>query len=196
MTANALPKSVEEMTDIIDIEGLWHSSFVTQLKSALIILGVLLAVALLLYGIKKIYLHYKNKRAGLMLTPDARALKDLKQLTKAGFLEARSWDLYYFSLDEILRRYINDRFNFNILDKTYEEIKNSLHNPQTGKSFVSGLSNHVSRQMQEFWAKAQFIKFAKQVTTGESCAADYKFVEQFVLTTKEEIKGPEEKQKK
>jgi len=181
-----LPQSVEEMTDIIDIEGILHSSTVSMLKTALIIFIVVIVVLALSYILIKLWKKWQQRRLEELLSPDERALRNLADLRKVKHIENSKWPLFYFSLDEILRRYIFARFDCDVLDKTYEEIKVMLSKKGTHNSFLDYARIKDIKNLSQFWERAQLIKFAKIPSTVDDCQKDFEMVKGFVVQSKEE----------
>ncbi|MBU0505023.1 hypothetical protein KJ708_03430 [bacterium] len=168
-----IPESIDQMTDIIDIEGIVHSPWLSFLKTALVIAVLLFVVALVSYIIWKIVKKIKAKKEALYISPDEEALSGLSRIKNKKYLEQNQWQYYYFDLDEVLRRYIFRRFHVDVLDKTFEEIR-----------FIEKKNVHL-KSFRDFWSRAQMIKFAKRPSTPDDCEKDFKVVRDFVLRTKE-----------
>jgi hypothetical protein len=168
-----IPESIEQMTDIIDIEGIIHSPWLSFVKTALVIIVLLAVLILISYIIWKLVKRYKAKKAAVVLSPDEEALSGLKSLKNKKYTEQSLWHAYYFDLDEVLRRYIYRRFHVDVLDKTFEEIR-----------LIERKSVHL-KGFRDFWSRAQMIKFAKMPATVDDCEKDFKVVRDFVIRTKE-----------
>ena len=145
-----LPQSVEEMTDIIDIEGILHSSTVSMLKTALIIFIVVIVVLALSYILIKLWKKWQQRRLEELLSPDERALRNLADLRKVKHIENSKWPLFYFSLDEILRRYIFARFDCDVLDRRTKKSKLCLAKKELTTPFSTMLASKTSKTYLSF----------------------------------------------
>lgn len=170
----ALPQSVEEMQDIVDIEGLVHSSLPDFIYKILIVFLVLAVFAGLFFLIRKIIRNKKEKK--IFLTPDQKALQALEKLRKSDCIPNKSWNQFYFLLDEILRHYLHDAFHLDVLDKTFEELKASA------QQLIQIQDSKFEKMILEFWQRAQFIKFAKQDSNENLAIQDLAAILQFVKT--------------
>jgi len=172
-----LPKSVDEMKDILDIEGIFFSSLPDTLRLIIIIVLILIALSLFFIIAKKIS-KLLAKRGEELLSPEERALRYLAGLKKKKMIEQKQWRPFYFLLDEIFRRYLFEKFSFDVLDKTFEELKIQM----------DMFSKHLLRNeiviLNQFWARAQMAKFAGQSATPDDAENDYGFVKDLVERTK------------
>lgn len=169
-----LPQSADDMTDILDIEGVLPDPWAALIR-AFLFAAVFLAFGLLAFLlVKKII---KSVSAGIKkpLSPEEKALQALKRLMQKNYVDQKQWRAFYFSLDEIFRHYLFEKFGLDVLDKTFEELKNDTAClPET-------FSDGATRQVWEFWERAQMAKFARQELTVEQAQADYAFVEGLVM---------------
>lgn len=173
--SDSLPQSVEEMQDILDIEEIVRSSWPDLIYKTLMVLFILAVIAGLIFLIRKIV--KKKKAAEIFLSPDQKALQALEKLKKSEYISNKSWNQFYFSLDEILRRYLHEAFHLDVLDKTFEELKSFV--PQIAQIHGGSFEKIIS----EFWQRAQFIKFAKQDSDENLAAKDLAAIFQFVKVT-------------
>lgn len=169
-----LPQSVEEMQDIIDIAGIVRSSVPHLIYTILIVFLILAALTGLFFLIRKIIRNKKS--AEIFLLPDQKALKALDQLRKSDYISNKLWNQFYFSLDEILRRYLHEAFHLDVLDKTFEELKDFT------KQIAQIHDGKFEKMILEFWHRAQFIKFAKQDSNENLAFQDLAAISQFVKT--------------
>jgi hypothetical protein len=170
-----LPQDVSEMQDIIDIDGIVQTHLPDILQGALLVLGAVLAIVLLVWILRRV----SRRRQSLQknMAPDLRALQDLHRLKKRALIKNEEWPELYFSLDHILRTYITDGFDVDLIDKTHAELKDVV--PDVEK--VS--SQHV-QAIVSFWDRAELIKFAKQTVGGDVAVKDFELVEELVRSTK------------
>jgi len=172
----SLPNSVNEMKDIIDIEGLFFSSLPTIVKIAVIIVVISLLAAFLLYILKKIARHFAKDKFS-HLSPEERAMAYLEALKKKKLIGQKEWRSFYFLLDEIFRRYLTEKFDFDVLDKTFEELKTNM------KTYSKLLMKTEFDHLSQFWQRAQMTKFAAQTSSAELAEADFGFVRGIVERT-------------
>ncbi|EKD51141.1 MAG: hypothetical protein ACD_62C00335G0003 [uncultured bacterium] len=179
-----LPKSIAEMQDIIDIESIVRSAYPGWIKLIIMILLAMFFCAALIWAIRKLWKRFGGPDSAVVMTIEQLALKDLAKLKKKQWPEQNKWPLYYFELDEILRRYIQLRFGFDLLDKTYEQIRSLLKSGAAAPEFLQLPSVTIS-ELKVFWEGAQLIKFAKMPGTVADCEKDFMMVKIFVETTKQ-----------
>lgn len=115
----------------------------------------LLALAALAWLGYRLYLKYRRYREQLSapLPPWEEALKALDAVPAAEWLDKGLTKLYYFTLSEITKRYLERRFDFNALEQTTTEISQNLKAIKSPHrdGFVS------------FLARADMVKYAKSV---------------------------------
>lgn len=171
-----LPQSVDEMKDIIEISGIHASPYADWLRFLLFSL-VAFVILLLLFFIFR-YLYRKIKNRLIRISPEEKAETDLRDLIKKDFVRQGRLPFYYFRLDEIFRTYMKQKFNVDVLEKTFEELKQDL-NP-----LKSYFSDSQMPDLLSFWERAQLAKFAKVGSSEQQSKVDYKFVREFVRRTK------------
>lgn len=172
-----LPKSVNEMKDILDIEGIFFSSFPGTLKIIFITLIILFVTGLIIYILKKIAQRLAKNRDAL-LSPEEQALKYLGALKKENFIAQGEWRSFYFLLDEIFRRYLFEKFDYDVLDRTFEELKSKLD------MFKNHLKHQEIEFLNDFWGRAQMSKFAAETAQVDLAEKDFGFVRGVVERTK------------
>jgi len=84
------------------------------------------------------------------LPADFVALKELGALDNAGFLDAGEFKRYYTELTEIMRRYLEDRFDIDAMDRTTDEILD----------IIAAAGECVNR-LEELLRESDLVKFAK-----------------------------------
>jgi len=171
----SLPNSVEEMTDIIDIVGISPSPWFNVIKWSLVILLVFLLLWLVIMVLRRIS---KRKKEAVSLSPKQRAVKSLDLLNKADLISKRSWQKYYFTLDIIFRRYVYEEFDYDVLDRTVEELKVKL--PEV----YSKVPNIDLDWYKQFLERIQLIKFAQESSSADDCQQDYEQVSKFIKRVK------------
>lgn len=169
--------SVDEMADILPVEDfLWGNEWFWLIRG-LEILAMLFGV-LFLAGLGWILWHWfkKNKKR---IPPDEYALAQLSDLERMDLSRPTRVMEFYSGLSETLRHYIEDHLKINFIDKTEEEI---LSHPEWFKSL--GVVESEWQNMAEFWARGQKVKFAAESVTQDEGRSDFKFVKNFVESTR------------
>jgi len=111
----------------------------------------------------------------VVVPPWEKALQDLKQLQQlfgTGKIEAR---MYYFQLSEIIRTYLEKRFNIPLLESTTQEIQTSL--PE------ECLNGTPKNKFLEFLNRSDLIKFAKLAPEKNNIDADWQMALDIVQNT-------------
>lgn len=184
---DSLPNSVQDMTDILDIEGLIHTDLPHVIMVVLYAILAILAVVAFFFIVKKIVNKFKSKSQFHLLPADEQALIELERLKKKEWIETKKWQEFYFALDEIFRRYLYRAFQYDVMDKTFEELKAKMN--QFSKLCTQ---NDVS-EMEKFWSRSQLIKFAKQDSATQEAELDFHFVKEFIVSTRMNMEKDERK---
>lgn len=151
------------------------------LGGGLVLLGI---IYLLLKYIKE---HYRSKVAAGM-EPEAEkvepahliALRRLDGLKQDNLLEAGEFKLFYDRLSEIVREYMENRFQFRALEMTTEEFLSNLGN----KDF---LNLAQKKAVAEFLQYSDLVKFAKHQPLKEDGERALGIIYRLIEETKEEI---------
>lgn len=110
--------SSSHMDEFYDIYGIWHVPWwqLPLVKNILWMLAAVLLISLIVYIIKK----FANRKKPL--TPWQVALRDLAILGTPDMLNERSSKIFYIRLTTIVKKYLCDRYGFDIYGKTDREI--------------------------------------------------------------------------
>ncbi len=162
------------MTDIHDIKPLEilaaDGSLLVYLLGAVLTLAIIGAA---IYYWKK---HRKHKR-----TPDAIPILPhetaLRLLDALGDVENMDGKAFYFSLSNILRTYIQARYNINALEMTTEEL--------IPKIDILGLSREMHQELKDLLRSTDPVKFAGVPAAAGKMRQDLVFVRTFVEQAKE-----------
>lgn len=159
--------------DIRDIKALEKtpSHFLAML------VGTALAVIAVALGV---FLYRRRKPKALDIErspPHEEALKRLDELVLPNGSDAIALKRYYFSLSEIIRSYVEDRYGFRATDMTSEEIIRSLRSnfsfPEAQKpTFI------------EFLKETDIVKFTDFYPANEAITTAKERVRNFVFQTK------------
>lgn len=176
-------RTTGEETDILDVEApLADPRFPIWIYVLLAILGVALLVLL------GWFLHKKFRKPGEvpLLPPYEEAVLALTELRRKNYLAAGEQGDYFMNLGFIIRRYIERRFEADILDATTTELKQRM-------SHVAGLTQAYKESVVTLAVETEPVKFAKMKLDGERCSFWDEWADRLLEDTKPR---PEETQKK
>ena len=118
-----LPKSIEEMQDILEVKDLlkWDLTWAY-------LLGLALLSVLLFFLIRKFIKYLKNPRPLLVppKSPTDRALIALDQLVARRLIEKNQIRQFYFEFSEIFRRFLEEEWKIPAIEATERELKVQL----------------------------------------------------------------------
>ena len=130
-----------------------------------VITGIILVLAVLGYLIWRWYTRRKARQLGIgdyeiPLEPaDIIALRRINQLQKSGLLKEKRYKEWYTGLSEILREYIENRFdNIEALEMTTTELL---------PYFSELMADDESIEAKKFLSVADLVKFAKHKPENE-----------------------------
>jgi len=105
------------------------------------------------------------------------ALRSLDALNEEKVWQRGELKEYYSRLTEVVRRYIEDRFQIPAMESTSDDIIDA---------FRSGglLTNELKNDLFDTLVRADFVKFAKATTLADENEESMKFAYNFVLKTK------------
>lgn len=176
--ASVLP---EDMTDINDLKpAVEYPNFLP-----LIIAGILVASGILTYGAIWLIKRYRKLKA--IATPPVppwiEALAALENIPVSEWIEKGMVKRYYYTLSEILKRYLERRFTFNALEQTTTEI---VYQMKTQKV-------PLRDDFSIFFTRADLVKYAKLIPPAEelqgAAARVRSLVEQTTPTTEEKAQS-------
>lgn len=165
-----------DMTDIKDVKDVVEYLVKDKGKlKILMVLGSLAAAALvlLLFLRKK-----KEKDAPPPVPAHIKALEALDALAASDLLEKSLFKEYFSALSDILRRYIEDRFDLRAPEQTTEEFLNILRqDPQ--------FTYEQREMLRGFLNECDMIKFAKQESSLAAAKDASEKTRAFIEATKE-----------
>jgi hypothetical protein len=167
--ASVLPPGMKDINDLKPAETfpnllLW------------IVPGILLLAAGLAYAGSRLVRRFRRIRelAASPLPPWEQALAALDELPWREWLEAGQVKRFYYALSQVLKRYIERRFEFNAVEQTTTEILASM------RACKTPMRNEVGA----FLTRSDFVKYAKTVPPDEEARSAVTQVRDFVLKTK------------
>jgi hypothetical protein len=171
--------SVKADSTIHDIRGVYRMplSFRETIPWMLALAGVWL----LIWVILRVLRNRKIRPAGQVLKArrepaDVIAIRELEKLK-----DEKPWlnnriKLYYIRISEILRTYLEDRYQIQAMEQTTDEIMSALKPLQIGTSEFS--------QLNEILKLSDLVKFAKVIPDTEENAVQVDRAVEFVKNTK------------
>ncbi|MFI3261855.1 MAG: hypothetical protein R3Y26_02980 [Rikenellaceae bacterium] len=139
---------------------------------ALLILIIILAIA---------YYFYKRRKGSIFSAkpqepPHITAIKELEKLHDKKLWQNEKHKLYYSCLTDILRQYIDGRYDVNAMEMTSDEILADL------KSLVE--QKHEYDKLSDLLKMADLVKFAKFIPETDENEVYYNVAYYFVENTK------------
>ncbi|NLG39164.1 MAG: hypothetical protein GX545_04485 [Fibrobacter sp.] len=152
-------RTTGEETDILEAEGpITDPRMPTWVWVFLIILGVLLLIVLGWFLHKK----WSKKEKAVLLPPYEEAVLAFKELQERHLLEQEEQAEYFTVLGLIIRRYIQRRFDVEILDATLTELRQRM-------AHVKGLPQAYKESVVLFSEETETVKFAKMKIEKDRC---------------------------
>lgn len=119
---------------------------------ALLVGGMLAYVIWRLKNNKPILRRIRNKRS---LAPHKVAMQRIEQIKEEKIWQSEDSKEYYTRLTDALRNYLRERYGFNAMEMTSEEIISKLQEVNDEESIA---------EMRELFRTADLVKFAKYIT--------------------------------
>jgi hypothetical protein len=167
--ASVLPGEMKDINDLKPAEAfpnlwLW------------LVPGILLLAAGLVYAGSRLIRRFRRIReiAASPLPPWEQALAALDELPWQEWLAAGQIKRFYYALSQVLKRYIERRFEFNAVEQTTTEILASMRACRTPMRDEAG----------QFLTRSDFVKYARTVPPDEEARAAIAQVRDFVMKTK------------
>lgn len=114
---------------------------------------------------------------GTRLLPWERAWNRLRELQNRHYLEEGRFKEFYSELSDILRIYIEDRFDIHAPDMTTEEFLGNL-------KYSAVLTGQNKKDVSDFLTHCDMVKFAKYESTMETAMRSLDVVQSLVEQTK------------
>ena len=173
--ASVLPREMKDINDLKPAETfpnpwLW------------IVPGILLLAAGLLYAGSRLVRRFRRIRelAASPLPPWEQALAALDELPWQEWLAAGQVKRFYYALSQVLKRYIERRFEFNAVEQTTTEILASMRACRTP----------MRDEVGPFLTRSDFVKYAKTVPPDDEARSAIAQVRDFVMKTKPSEPAP------
>ncbi len=154
LTVRTVP--VDTTKDIRDLKP--PMSIPISLAEILTAVGIAAAVLLLAYGVYRYWKRRARRATGTEYVPPPRPAHEIALEELALVKEKKLWQRglikeYYSEVTEVLRRYIENRWQVRALEETTDEILTGL----TG----TGIAGDLLRSVEKGLRRADLVKFAK-----------------------------------
>jgi len=154
---------IDEKTGLYENYGLWHVPFwQTETFYFIIKITLVIATVIVCIALYKLYAAYKKRKK---LPAWQCAVHDLQKLHDAqqhSFVEAKE---FYASLGSIVKIYLHNRFGYDVLSKTDDEVVEYLQKRQ--------MENELIEDVRALLQGSIFIKFANGAAAQEQMNNDY-----------------------
>lgn len=171
-------KSAEAKRDIREIAG--PIGFPIQIPWY-----VWAVLALIVLGAGIAFFLFKRKKTQSIFVPPRPAhevaYEALNALKQKEYLRRKEHKLYYIELSDIVRRYLENRFNLRAPEMTTEEFLNSV------KDNKALMLEHKSL-LRDFLFACDLVKFAKYEPAEKEADSSFESAKRLIDQTKEEIK--------
>ncbi len=156
--------------------------FYVYIVGSIVIIIIIASIIYLLFIIAK----RKAKGINIYEPEDIKALKELKDLDNKMNLKKLSATQYYFSLTQIYKKYLTDRFELPILEMTTTDIKKHIN-----EKMIPNYKDIIT-----FLNYSDYIKFAKLYSDTEDSSRDIQFCEKYIKKYGSKEKELEERKEK
>ncbi len=144
---------------------IWSNPWVQGVAIALVILGI---GALLSY-----FFFYRKKSA---ISSWEWARRELNKLAARDYLTKEDYKNFYFSITQLLKKYLHKRYQWNTEDKTDDELIEFLQ----GHGFDGMLLERLKKMLQG----AVWVKFANEAALRTQIETDRQIVTTIIEQTK------------
>lgn len=195
LTLKVLPVKVDSLTTIHDLKPIAEAPFFFSdyLPEFLVDYWwlILLVILLIATGVYAYFKWFKKgelplKKKVKVIPPYDEAIMKLTQLKSEHLWEAGQEKEYFTRLTDILRNYIDRRFEINAMEMTSRQIIEVLRKNEE--------TMPVNEQLSKILEMADFVKFAKMRPLPEDNEVAYQRALNFVNETKPVEIVPEEKE--
>lgn len=188
VTVNTVPvdttQPIKPIKAPLEVPYTWQE-FIYYIVAALLLIA-LIAVAIVLWK------RYKNKKPAVVERPKPKdpphvwAKKELKKLEEEKLWQKDEVKLYYSRLTDIVRLYLEYRFNWLALESTTEEIAAEIDKYE--------INDVAKKLLLDTLRSADLVKFAKMLPAPDANSKAMESAKNFVdVTAQTEVKTEEKK---
>jgi len=162
ITVVPVKRTPSDIDDIRDIKNVIYLKNYIWLYILIVI--IILVAGILLYIYAKKYLKQPVKEIFVKpetpKPPHIIALKKIEALKNKNYLKEKKYKIFYFELNEILREYLNKRYEIKTLERTSFEIMRDLK-----KVIDNQKEKDLLKNFDKFFQNTDRVKFAKYKPT-------------------------------
>ena len=178
---NVMSVSTDQNSEIKDIKRPLEAEY--EIKDFLIWIILLLTIILIVYLLKKYIFnkkeHVEKKIIKTIIPPHIIALKELNNIEKKELWQSGKIKQYHSRISEILRKYMEHRFNFIALELTTDEILLNIKNTISREEYI---------ELKQILQRADLAKFAKNKPNNQENKQSMELAKRFVDKTKKSEK--------
>ena len=154
---------INEKTGLYENYGLWHVPF-WQTETFYFVLKICAVVSafILFVWLYKAYVAYKKRKKVPAWDAALRDLTELKKIQKLSLMQPKE---FYLSASFILKTYLCDRFGYDLLSKTDDEVVCYLQDKNADAQLIEDVRALLQGSI--------VIKFAKAHAAQEQINHDY-----------------------
>ena len=176
---NVLSLDIDANSELKDIKGPLDDNIGWSDIWPWLVLALLILLSIFIY---KKYFNKKKKtvvvKKNIQTPAHVLALNALKKLENKKLIDKKDIKEYYSSISEIIRRYIENRFNFPALELTTYEILNII---------TAIIKKEESISLKNILEISDLVKFAKKIPDQNENIKNLNLATDFVKKTKKEI---------
>ncbi|MFT4753204.1 MAG: hypothetical protein ACI85Q_000742 [Salibacteraceae bacterium] len=182
-------KGFIDIVEPIELPMNWKEYIQAYYHYALIAIGIIMALAILAYLLGSSPKRTDDTISKIVIPAHVTALERLAQLQSESLWQMGAVKAYHIQVSDIVREYIENRFEIPVKESTTDEIKHLLK--------ITRMEKSLRAEIIESLRISDLVKFAKSIPVAEeneSCLATaYKLVESTKMeeTPKLEEKGNE-----
>mgnify|MGYP001238562293 FL=1 len=176
---NVLSLDIDANSELKDIKGPLDDNIGWSDIWPWLVLALLILLSIFIY---KKYFNKKKKtvvvKKNIQTPAHVLALNALKKLENKKLIDKKDIKEYYSSISEIIRRYIENRFNFPALELTTYEILDII---------TANIKKEESISLKNILEISDLVKFAKKIPDQNENIKNLNLATDFVKKTKKEI---------
>lgn len=176
---NVLLPNIDANSELKDIKGPLNDNIGWSDIWPWLLLTLIILLSIFTY---KKYFNKKKKtvvvKKNIQTPAHILALNSLKKLENKKLIDKKDIKEYYSSISEIIRRYIENRFNFPALELTTYEILNII---------TAIIKKEESISLKNILEISDLVKFAKKIPDQNENIKNLNLATDFVKKTKKEI---------
>lgn len=165
------------MSDIHDINDLMPAHGIPGWLVIIVSIAAAGLIALATYLIWKRFRNSSRKAEIAILSPWDEALSKLDKLSES--ISTFDDKIFYFSISEILRRYVSRRFDVDAMGMTVEELRPAMDSLFESDRTIAGLKS----DLRAFFTRCELTKYSPERGCGEMKEEDIDLVKAFVQKT-------------